>query len=71
MLKWRVHQCNALHYLAVDEVENPNWCGAHLDHGVLTALMPAYYFRNGEEVDELEEAGLYIMPSHGVQRSLE
>ncbi|HAT2066624.1 TPA: isopenicillin N synthase family oxygenase [Legionella pneumophila] len=56
-----------LHYLAVDEIQNPNWCGAHLDHGVLTALMPAYYFRNGVEVDEPENAGLYIMPSNSEQ----
>ncbi len=43
---------------------NPNWCGAHLDHGALTALLPAYYFRDGQEVEEPEEAGLYIMPTN-------
>ncbi|KTD24964.1 Uncharacterised protein [Legionella lansingensis] len=58
-----------LHYLNVDESQNanPNWCGAHLDHGVFTALMPAYYFREGIEVEEPEEAGLYIMPSNSDQ----
>jgi len=44
---------------------NPNWCGAHFDHGVFTGLMPAYYFSGGEEVDEPEEAGLYIFPTQG------
>lgn len=53
-----------LHYLVDDSIQNPNWCGAHLDHGVLTALMPAYYFRNGIEIDEPQDAGLYIMPSN-------
>lgn len=53
-----------LHYLADDSIQNPNWCGAHLDHGVLTALMPAYYFRNGIEIDEPQDVGLYIMPSN-------
>jgi isopenicillin N synthase-like dioxygenase len=56
-----------LHYLKVgaSEYHNPNWCGAHLDHGVFTALMPAYYFSEGIEVDEPEEAGLYIRPTNG------
>lgn len=44
---------------------NPNWCGAHYDHGVFTGLLPAYYFRDGVEVEEPEEAGLYILPTHG------
>lgn len=42
---------------------NPNWCGSHLDHGVLTGLMPAYYYRDGVEIDEPAEAGLYIIPA--------
>lgn len=46
---------------------NPDWCGAHLDHGILTGLVPAYYFQNGVEVDEPEEAGLYIVPTQGHQ----
>lgn len=44
---------------------NPLWCGAHFDHGVFTGLAPAYYFQDGKEIDEPEEAGLYIMPSNG------
>lgn len=58
-----------LHYMQVDESANPNpnWCGAHLDHGVFTSLMPAYYFKDGVEVEEPEDAGLYIMPSNGNQ----
>ncbi|MFA6304026.1 MAG: 2-oxoglutarate and iron-dependent oxygenase domain-containing protein [Legionella sp.] len=54
-----------LHYLnaSSNEDTNPNWCGAHLDHGVFTALMPAYYFKGDREVIEPEEAGLYVVPS--------
>lgn len=44
---------------------NPDWCGGHLDHGILTGLVPAYYFRDGIEVEEPEEAGLYIVPTDG------
>src|SRR3990167_1278688 len=51
-----------LHYHKESDATNanPNWCGAHFDHGVFTGLVPAYYFRNGVEVEEPEEAGLYI-----------
>lgn len=42
---------------------NPIWCGAHHDHGVFTGLLPAYYFRDGIEIDEPHDAGLYIMPT--------
>lgn len=54
-----------LHYHKESDATNanPDWCGAHFDHGVFTGLVPAYYFREGSEVDEPEEAGLYI--SHG------
>ena len=56
-----------LHYHKEKETRqtNPNWCGAHFDHGVFTGLMPAYYFRDGEEVSEPEEAGLFIRPTNG------
>ena len=56
-----------LHYHKENDTtnENPNWCGAHLDHGVFTGLMPAYYFRDGVEISEPDEAGLYIIPSDG------
>lgn len=58
-----------LHYHKESDTtnENPNWCGAHLDHGVFTGLIPAYYFRDGIEINEPEEAGLYIVPSDGNQ----
>lgn len=51
-----------LHYHKENDATNanPDWCGAHFDHGLITGLMPAYYFRNGVEVEEPEEAGLYI-----------
>jgi isopenicillin N synthase-like dioxygenase len=44
-------------------VSSPDWCGAHFDHGVFTGLVPAYYFRDGEEIDEPEDAGLFIVPT--------
>lgn len=54
-----------LHYHKENDATNgnPDWCGAHFDHGVFTGLVPAYYFRDGVEVDEPEEAGLYIKPN--------
>lgn len=56
-----------LHYHKEGEEtnENPGWCGAHFDHGLFTGLIPAWYFRDGTEVDEPEEAGLYILPHDG------
>ncbi|MDX1902059.1 MAG: hypothetical protein SFW66_08700 [Gammaproteobacteria bacterium] len=56
-----------LHYQKVgdESYDNPDWCGAHLDHGTFTALMPAYYFRDGVAIDEPEEAGLFIVPTNG------
>lgn len=56
-----------LHYHKEGDVTNanPDWCGAHFDHGVFTGLVPAYYFREGVEIDEPAEAGLYIQPSDG------
>ena len=58
-----------LHYHKESDAtnDNPNWCGAHLDHGVFTGLVPAYYFRDGIEINEPDEAGLYIVPSDGEQ----
>ncbi|TAK75257.1 MAG: isopenicillin N synthase family oxygenase [Gammaproteobacteria bacterium] len=55
-----------LHYHKIGDTANanPNWCGAHFDHGMLTGLVPAYYFQNGKEVDEPNEAGLYITPTN-------
>lgn len=40
--------------------ENPYWCGAHFDHGLFTALLPAFYFLNGESTSEPLEAGLFV-----------
>lgn len=58
-----------LHYQKESDLtnENPYWCGAHFDHGILTGLMPAYYFCEDIEIDEPEEAGLYIVPGNGTQ----
>lgn len=54
-----------LHYLKQADThgKNPNWCGGHYDHGIFTALMPAYYFQNGVLIEEPSEAGLYIIPT--------
>lgn len=56
-----------LHYhkVGTSTNDNPEWCGAHFDHGVFTGLIPAYYFCDGEEIEEPQEAGLYIVPSQG------
>ncbi len=40
--------------------DNPFWCGAHFDHGLFTALIPAHYFEEGKEVEEPLEAGLFV-----------
>jgi isopenicillin N synthase-like dioxygenase len=39
---------------------NPFWCGAHYDHGMFTAITPATYFVEGEQVAEPREAGLFV-----------
>jgi isopenicillin N synthase-like dioxygenase len=54
-----------LHYHKEDSMAatSPDWCGAHFDHGVFTGLMPAYYFREDEEINEPEAAGLYVVPT--------
>lgn len=61
-----------LHYHKENDATNanPNWCGAHFDHGVFTGLVPAYYFQNGKEIDEPQEAGLFIKPhdSHDFEK---
>lgn len=40
--------------------QNPFWCEAHFDHGIFTALIPATYFVDGEEVPEPVRAGLFV-----------
>ena len=42
------------------DYENPYWCGAHYDHSLFTALVPAFYFENGKQVPEPAEAGLFV-----------
>lgn len=58
-----------LHYHQENNTVNENheWCGAHVDHGLFTGLIPAYYFRDGIEMNEPDDAGLYIVPSNGHQ----
>lgn len=54
--------CRMLHYVKQSDetMANPFWCGAHFDHGLFTALMPAYYFQNGSQVSEPSDAGLFV-----------
>jgi len=40
--------------------DNPYWCGAHFDHGLITALTPASYFVDGRQIDEPQESGLFV-----------
>jgi len=47
------------------ESKNPLWCGAHFDHGLFTALLPSFYFLDGEPFEEPEEAGLYVRTKSG------
>ncbi len=42
---------------------NPFWCGAHYDHSMFTALLPAFYFVEGRPVEEPAEAGLFVRPA--------
>lgn len=42
--------------------DHQSWCGAHFDHGILTGLIPAYYFKDEQEIEEPLGAGLYIQP---------
>lgn len=52
-----------LYYRKSANYDNPRWCGAHFDHGLFTALVPAAYFVEGERVEEPEEAGLFVRVS--------
>lgn len=40
--------------------DNPLWCGSHFDHGIFTALLPAFYFVDGQPTPEPIEAGLFV-----------
>jgi isopenicillin N synthase-like dioxygenase len=51
--------------------DNPYWCGNHFDHSMFTTLIPAYYFVDGKEVPEPEEAGLFVKTNaEGVYRKV-
>ncbi len=45
-------------------LENPLWCGAHFDHGIFTALLPAFYFVEGDAASEPIEAGLFVKTTY-------
>jgi len=51
--------------------DNPYWCGSHFDHSVLTTLIPAFYFVDGKEIPEPEEAGLFVKTTaEGIYRKV-
>lgn len=52
-----------LYYRKSDHDGNPHWCGAHFDHSLFTAILPATYFVNGEQISEPMEAGLFVRTS--------
>lgn len=56
-----------LHYLGESDINNSNdhWCGSHVDHGLLTGLIPAHYFCDGKKVEEPSYAGLYVKSRQG------
>lgn len=49
-----------LYYRKSDNNENPYCCGAHFDHGLFTAILPAVYFSNDVQIAEPMEAGLFV-----------
>ena len=52
-----------LYYRKSMSNENPYWCGAHFDHSLFTAILPAVYFVDGEQIPEPHEAGLFVRTS--------
>lgn len=57
------HVGRGLYYSKVSDSHkgNPLWCGAHYDHGIFTALLPAVYIdEKGNQIPEPEEAGLFV-----------
>lgn len=49
-----------LQYTSSDSSNSNPWCEAHFDHGMFTALIPAYYWRDNEHIQEPEEAGFFV-----------
>lgn len=43
-----------------DNTENPNWCGMHRDHSVITGLTAATFIKDGQVADQPEGSGLYV-----------
>lgn len=59
--------CRMLYYKkSIDgQAENPYWCGAHFDHCLITGILPAVYFKDGQQIPEPVEAGLFIRTEQG------
>ncbi|MDN3507931.1 MAG: 2-oxoglutarate and iron-dependent oxygenase domain-containing protein [Simkaniaceae bacterium] len=56
------HFTRTLHYKKSGKSHetNPYWCGFHYDHSMFTALLPAFYFVDGKQIPEPQEAGLFV-----------
>lgn len=63
------HVARMLCYRERDSKSSPNplWCGKHKDHSSFTALLPAFYFKNGQRIAEPEEAGLFVRGANDTQ----
>lgn len=55
---------------STESSENPYWCGSHFDHSMFTALIPAFYFKDGKPIPEPEEAGLFVKGKDRVYRKV-
>ena len=74
----KVTKGRLVHYYSRSEADikkdiNPDfafssWCGWHNDHGSLTGVVPALYFKDGKIIKEGSPdplAGLYVKSRHG------
>jgi isopenicillin N synthase-like dioxygenase len=52
-----------LYYRKSEDNSNPYWCGEHFDHSLFTAILPAVYFIDGEQIPEPIDAGLFVRTS--------
>lgn len=61
------HKGRLLHYRPPEQLTAASrWCGAHTDHGSLTGLLPAMFFKDAAEVSSPDpQAGLYVQDRQG------
>lgn len=59
-----------LHYTECEQGDpNPNWCGAHTDHGLITGLVSGLFMQGAQVVDAPPGSGLHIKVA-GVYRKV-